>query len=165
MALVCCCFCAVASSLDFEIMNRMFLRFVKCFPLIGQFFFCDVRHNDDRMEKNRGIPDENEWKCLEQIFMWATVVSILYVSFFFCRSLARTLDSLSFSALHFCTLFSFCSLAFAVVEREISINNNRSNHFSNQTTNFAARCMDSSKEMTKPMATFFPSFDALNFHF
>lgn len=103
LLLLCC-----VSSLDFEIMDRLFLRFVKCFPLIGQFFFCAGRDND--RAKKRGIHDENEWKCLEQIFMWATVISILYVSFF-CLSLAHTLDYLSlFNSvlLHFILLLLSC---------------------------------------------------------
>lgn len=132
------------------------------------------RHNKDRMKKG-GIPDENEWKCLEQIFMWATVVSNLYVSFF-CVSLSLTHSTIYPSQLcaqiflYFYTLFSFCSLALLVVEREISINNNRLNHFSSQTTNFATRCMDSSKELTNQCeklftSTFFFLFRCVEFPF
>lgn len=45
-------YCAV-SSLDFEIMNRTFLRLLKCFPLIGQFFFCDARAQASKQAQQR----------------------------------------------------------------------------------------------------------------
>lgn len=148
-------------------MNRMFLRSVKCFPLIGQFLF--LWRGQTKWKKN-DIPNENEWKCLEQIFMWATVVSILFVYFFL--SLALTLTWLSISAPRFSLslslVLSFCCSRFRSLNEKspslttawiISLTKPQISH---------VHCMDSSKEMTKPMekkASFWNWFFFLSFAF